>query len=577
MGRRKSKRLPPKPGWAVYLRTSSTEAQNPTMSQERQRFNINRALIERSELPIINEYVDVMSGRTPHRDGYQRLLDDARAGKFSHVAVENAERFGRNDTEALTAIDELHEIDVSVRFADYPDLDPIDADDRLLIAISFTLARRESIKLGQRVRGGLHAKFRNGGFSGLAPDGYRNVEKKVDDPTRSKTGRYDRWVEPDPEQFKVWRQAWDLLLTDTCTLDEICEELHTRGYRFRSGRPFVEIKNGRRKASSNTLSKRFHNWFYAGWVVSEKAGIPPKTVQGNWKPVVTTEEFERGLEILASRSRFRLAKRKHDYLLKGLIYIKDSQTGELHKLTGSTSNSSRKGGGTSYYCVWSSDINILCETVDTNVAKEIAKIVVDPSYLPIIKKAYTYEIAEKLGHLKPDEETTLKMGLKAVDDEEARAARLYASGKITDNVWDALWNEWQDKRRIIQNSLASLGRKHETHIADLDAALTIISKVGILYNNLDRSCQRDVLREIINKIVVDRSGNIVSMELLSPFAYLKRISDRVKEKANENVGNKNSSVKATASDSSDCTASGGPDESLIEHSLPLATIEFLQS
>ncbi|MEQ8676783.1 MAG: recombinase family protein [Aggregatilineales bacterium] len=118
----------------------------------------------------------------------------------------------------------------------------------------------------------------------------------MDDPTRSKTGRYDRWVEPDPEQFKVWRQAWDLLLTDNHTLDQICEELHTRGYRFRSGRPFVEIKNDRRKASSNTLSKRFHNWFYAGWVVSEKASIPPKTVQGNWKPVVTTEEFEHGLE-----------------------------------------------------------------------------------------------------------------------------------------------------------------------------------------------------------------------------------------------------------------------------------------
>src|SRR5690606_18969849 len=99
------------------------------------------------------------------RAGYQRLLEDARAGKFSHVAVENAERFGRNDTEALTAIDELHQLGVAVRFADYPDLDPIDADDRLLIAISFTLARRESIKLGERVKGGIHAKFRNGGYA----------------------------------------------------------------------------------------------------------------------------------------------------------------------------------------------------------------------------------------------------------------------------------------------------------------------------------------------------------------------------------------------------------------------------
>ena len=49
------------------------------------------------------------------RPGYQQMLEDARAGCFSHVAVENAERFGRNDTEALVAIDELHELGIAVR------------------------------------------------------------------------------------------------------------------------------------------------------------------------------------------------------------------------------------------------------------------------------------------------------------------------------------------------------------------------------------------------------------------------------------------------------------------------------
>lgn len=227
-----------------------------------------------------------MSGRTPDRDGYQRLLEDARAGEFSHVAVENAERFGRNDTEALTAIDELHNLGVAIRFADYPDLDPIDPDDRIMVSLSFTLARRESMKLGQRVMGGLHTKLRSGGFVGLAPDGYVNVEQRVDLPSKSNNGRYTRWIEPDPAQFKVWRLVWDLLLTDSHTLEQICEELHQRGYNYRSGRPFITIRNGRRVPAVNTLSKCFRNWFYAGWVVSPKAGIPPKTVRGTWKPVL---------------------------------------------------------------------------------------------------------------------------------------------------------------------------------------------------------------------------------------------------------------------------------------------------
>lgn len=143
MVRRKNKAAPVQHGWAIYLRTSDEESQNPEASQARQRFLIDRAVLERSDLPIIGIYKDVLTGRTPLWTDYQRMLEDAHMGKFSHVVVERADRFGRNDTEALRAIDELDEFGVSVRFANHPDLDPMDPDDRVIVALSFTLARRE--------------------------------------------------------------------------------------------------------------------------------------------------------------------------------------------------------------------------------------------------------------------------------------------------------------------------------------------------------------------------------------------------------------------------------------------------
>lgn len=69
------------------------------------------------------------------------------------MIVERADRFGRNDTEALRAIDELHEFGVAVRFANSPDLDQMDPDDRVIVTLSFTLARRETALLGIRVKG----------------------------------------------------------------------------------------------------------------------------------------------------------------------------------------------------------------------------------------------------------------------------------------------------------------------------------------------------------------------------------------------------------------------------------------
>lgn len=520
---------PPQPGWAVYLRTSSDENQKPEMSRARQRFAIQKNVLERSEMPVFDEYVDVLTGKTPERKDYQRLLADARAGKFSYVIVERADRFGRNDTEALRAIDELHEFGVAVRFANQPELDPMDPDDRVIVALSFTLARRESALLGIRVRGGLQAKRDSGGFCGRAPDGYINVEAKTTAETKKLQGRKTSWIEQNPERAPLWRYAWNLLLEDRLTLEEIAETLHAHGYRRASGRPFVEVKsNGRRIPNISTLSNTFHNWAYAGWIVSKPNGIPPKTLRGNWEPIVTTEEFERGLEILARRNQHRSVRRKQDYLLKGFIFYSACEGDSLVRLTGSTSNAGRSGGGTPYYRVASAGgVSFLCCDIDRQIPIELARIQVDPELIPLIRTSYTHELAERLGHLRPDERSQLKAALKAVDEEEARMMRLYATGKITESVWDNLWAEWQDRRHKLRRSFEILEQAQETHINNLDAALEIIAKIGVLYNSLERGDQKELLRQVVERVVVNNEGRI-RLELRTPFAYLKDLTDEIR-------------------------------------------------
>lgn len=543
--RKKQKALPqPTPGWAVYLRTSSDENQKPELSRARQRFAIENNVLNKSDIPVYTEYIDVLTGKTPHRDGYQRMLEDARQGKFSHVIVERADRFGRNDTEALRAIDELDELGIKVVFANQPDLDPMGPDDRVIVALSFTLARRESALLGIRVKGGLQAKRKSGGFCGRAPDGYRNVEARTSPEMKKDLGRFNHWIEQDPERAAVWRCAWDLLLEDKLTLEEIAEALHTKGYRRQSGQPFVEVQaNGERRPNKSTLSNTFHNWAYAGWVVSEVNGIAPKTLQGNWEPIVTTEEFERGLDILARRNEKRVVRRKHDYLLKGIIYYELPHDGKLVKLTGSRPNASRPSGGTPYYCVPRSNINLLCSVIDEKVAKEIAKIQIDPDLLPLVRQGYKQDLAQHFGHLPSNEREQIQKALKEVDTEEQRMARLFASGKITEDIWDGLWREWQERRRVLRESLEGLNQKREVHIDNLETALQIIAKVGLLYNNLERGDQKELLRYMIERVIVD-SEEKVRLKLHPPFAYLRDITEQVREDGKT----KTSGGSATGSD-----------------------------
>jgi DNA invertase Pin-like site-specific DNA recombinase len=484
----------PTAGWAVYLRTSSDENQKPELSRARQRYAIEKNVLERSDMPLYGEYIDVLTGTTPEREAYQRLLEDARSGKFSHVIVERADRFGRNDTEALRAIDELDEFGVAVRFANQPDLNPMDPDDRVIVALTFTLARRESALLGLRVRGGVKAKRDRGGHHGVAPDGYINVSGQLTGEAKKMGGRFEHWIEIDSERAPIIRFAWDLLLEDRYTLPEICEELHKQGYRYKSGRPFIEVKdNGSRKANYNTLASIYHNWTYAGWVTSKANNVPPKTIRGNWEPIVTTEELERGLAILDKRNQKRTPDRNHDYLLRGLVYYRDADRDI--RLTCSTANSGRQNGGTAYYRIAGRNVRFLCQNIDSQIAMELKRIQVDPEHIPSIQAVYTSDIARKMGHLRPDERKELEAALKAIDDEEARAVRLFAAGKITEVIWDNLWREWQDRRNQLRCTLDSLQERQQTHIENLDMALQVISNVGIVYNlsfgkvgDLSRSC-----------------------------------------------------------------------------------------
>jgi DNA invertase Pin-like site-specific DNA recombinase len=70
----------------------------------------------------------------------------------------------------------MDEFGVSIRFANQHDLDPMSPDDHVIVALSFTLARRESMMTSLRIKGAVDAKRENGGYIGRAPDGYTSVE-----------------------------------------------------------------------------------------------------------------------------------------------------------------------------------------------------------------------------------------------------------------------------------------------------------------------------------------------------------------------------------------------------------------
>lgn len=104
--------------------------------------------------------------------------------------------------------------------------------------------------------------------------------------------------------------------------------------------------------------------------------------------------------------------------------------------------------------------------------------------------------------------------------------RLYAAGMVTEENWRDLWSEWQDKRQQLCGSMALLDQRCKSYIGDLDEALMIIAKLGILYETLTCPKQKELLRNVVERVVLNPEGTVVRVDLLPPFAYLKDVSDK---------------------------------------------------
>ena len=108
-----------------------------------------------------------------------------------------------------------------------------------------------------------------------------------------------------------------------------------------------------------------------------------------------------------------------------------------------------------------------------------------------------------------------------------------------------------------------------------DEQWTKISKIGVLYQQLERKQQKQLLREIVQRIVVDAEGTILRIDLLPPFAYLHDLSRRVqitgraeseakKEKSSPETGSCSSSTFLnTPSRTRTCASASGGQRSIL--------------
>jgi DNA invertase Pin-like site-specific DNA recombinase len=146
----------------LYLRVSTFD-QHP----ETQLYDL-RGMAAQRGVEIVEEYSDTISGSKPKRPGLDRLMADARRGKFDVVMVWAFDRIARSVRHFLEVLDELTHLNLEfVSFRENVDTGgPLG---RAMIVIIGAIAELERNLIIERVRAGMRRAKLEGRRIGRPP------------------------------------------------------------------------------------------------------------------------------------------------------------------------------------------------------------------------------------------------------------------------------------------------------------------------------------------------------------------------------------------------------------------------
>lgn len=116
------------------------------------------------------QFVDVYTDRgitgvsTAKREGFNRMIQDALAGKIDLIITKSVSRFARNTVDTLTTIRKLKEHGVEVYFEEQ-NIYTMDGKGEVLLTIMSSIAQEESRNISENVTWGMRKRFADGKVS----------------------------------------------------------------------------------------------------------------------------------------------------------------------------------------------------------------------------------------------------------------------------------------------------------------------------------------------------------------------------------------------------------------------------
>lgn len=287
----KKNKLPRKLNVAAYARVSC-DKESMLKSLCTQVAYFSNIIQKNTEWNYVGVYSDyAVSGTKASRGDFDKLYEDAKAGKIDMVLVKGLSRFARNIEVTLTWIRTLKAIDVDIYF-EIERIHTLSSDGELLITLLASSAQEQSRTASLNVLWKIKRSFEEGiPFGGGDCYGYKMVEKKF------------ILV---PEQAEIVKRIYQLYLGGN-GYSKIAKTLNDDGIKSFTGGLW----------SKNSIRTILINQNYTGDLILQKTYrqnyISKKTlinrgekdmylVENNHEAIISRETFEKAKSIRASKN-----------------------------------------------------------------------------------------------------------------------------------------------------------------------------------------------------------------------------------------------------------------------------------
>ncbi len=335
---------------AVGYRRVSMREQVDGHSLDAQEKNI-RDYVAAQGWNLLEIYTDagISAKKDSHRPDLERMLQDAEAGKFDVIVVDKIDRFYRHLAGLLTALDELHQM--NVLFASVQErLDFTSPWGKLMLTVLGILAEIYLDNLRQETIKGKKQRARMGLWNGLPPYGYcRGLCAECEDPNGK--GYCPNYGQPNkgdgkhliahPIDGEVVKLAFSWYLEGNASYAIIAERLNQYEMELPSGEKVNAHQRGHPGVSQpgpfkkDTIRDMLNRIFYSGVLPYRPSNglgarrtrrselAQAELYEGQHPLLVSMEDFKKAQELRRTQTVTRHTKWNklaHIYPLTGILY-----------------------------------------------------------------------------------------------------------------------------------------------------------------------------------------------------------------------------------------------------------------